>query len=238
MQPIVLLPGLMCARDAWEHQIAALSDLAEPLVMEWAVEHDSLDAMAEATLAAAPRRFALAGHSMGGRVALEIYRRAPERVLRLALLDTGAGPLPEGEAGLAEERGRRDLLAIARTSGIRAMATEWLKGMLPPSRFDDAELSERVVRMFERKDADVFNAQIVALLRRPDARPVLGKIQCPTLVLTGEEDRWSPPASHQEIADAITGSSLVLVPQCGHMSTMERPDDVSQAMREWLLRDR
>ena len=224
----------MCDRDVWERQIAALSGLADPLVLQWDRSHDSIEAMAAAALAAAPERFALAGHSMGGRVAFEVYRRAPERVTHIALLNTAAAPLAGGEAGREEERGRRRLLAIARADGIRAMAVEWLKGMLPPYRVDDAALSERIIRMFERNDADVFEAQTVALLNRPDAAPVLKQIRCPALVLTGQDDRWSPPARHREMSEAIGHARLVLVPGSGHMSTMEQPEAVSRAMREWL----
>jgi pimeloyl-ACP methyl ester carboxylesterase len=224
----------MCDRTVWESQISALSDIARSMVVEWGPQHTSLAAMAEAALSAAPPKFALAGHSMGGRVAFEVYRRAPERVTHIAVMNTGVTPLAAGEAGAEEERGRRRLLAIARAGGIRPMAIEWLKGMLPPHRQGDGALTERIIQMFERKDADLFETQMLALLARPDARPVLGTIRCPALVLTGQDDIWSPPVRHREIADAIPGARLVLVPNSGHMSTMEQPDAVSCAMREWL----
>jgi len=225
----------MCDRTVWEHQISALSGLADCLVMEWGPAHTSLVAMAEATLAAAPDKFALAGHSMGGRVAFEVYRRAPDRVTHIAVMNTGATPRPEGEAGVEEERGRRKLLDLARDEGIRAMALEWLKGMIPAHRQGDRDLTERIIQMFERKDDDLFETQMLALLGRPDARPVLPQIHCPSLVLTGQDDIWSPPVRHQEIADAIGATAkLVLVPKSGHMSTMEWPHEVAQAMREWL----
>jgi pimeloyl-ACP methyl ester carboxylesterase len=225
----------MCDRAVWEHQISALADIADSRVMDWGPAHTSLAQMAEATLAAAPRKFALAGHSMGGRVAFEVFRRAPERVTRIAVMNTGVTPLPEGEAGAEEERGRRRLLAMAQTDGIRVMAQEWLKGMIPAHRQGDRELTERIIQMFERKTPDVFETQMLALLGRPDVRPLLGQIRCPALVLTGQDDLWSPPARHQEIASAIGASAkLVLVPKSGHMSTMEWPHEVAQAMRKWL----
>ena len=225
----------MCDRTVWEHQISALADVADAVVMEWGSAHTSLAGMAEATLAAAPEKFALAGHSMGGRVAFEVYRRAPERVTHIAVMNTGVTPLPEGEAGEEEERGRRRLLAIARADGIRAMAHEWLKGMIPAHRQGDRELTERIIQMFEHKTPNLFETQMLALLGRPDARPVLGRIRCPALVLTGQDDVWSPPVRHQEIADAIGGSAkLVLVPKSGHMSTMEWPHEVARAMRAWF----
>jgi pimeloyl-ACP methyl ester carboxylesterase len=231
---LVLLPGFLCDRTVWEHQISALSDLAEIRCMEWGPQHDSLPAMAEAVLRWAPERFALAGHSMGGRVAFEVYRKAPERITRIAVSNTGAGMRPPGAAGDNEERGRRALLQIARFQGMRAMAIEWLKGMIPSYRQGDGELVESIIHMFEQKTSDMFETQMLALLGRPDANPVLGQIRCPTLVWTGCDDVWSPPAQHEKIASAIPGAKLVLIPKCGHMSTMERPDEVAAAMRSWL----
>jgi len=224
----------MCDHTVWDTQIADLSDIADARSMEWGLEHTSLVKMAEAVLATAPERFALAGHSMGGRVAFEVYRLAPERVTHIAVMDTGVAPLAAGEAGAEEERGRRRLLDLAFQQGIRPMAMEWLKGMLPPYRQNDAPLVDVIVRMFERKTPELFLVQQEALLGRLDARPVLGQIQCPALVLTGQDDIWSPPVRHQEIAASIAGSTLVLVPKSGHMSTMERPTDVAAAMRAWL----
>jgi pimeloyl-ACP methyl ester carboxylesterase len=197
--------------------------------MEWATEHDSIVAMAEAVLRWAPPTFALAGHSMGGRVAFQVYRLAPERVTKIAVMNTGSDARSE-----TEEPGRRRLLAIARSQGMRPMAVEWLKGMLPPYRQDDAPLVEEIIQMFERKSPDLFEIQMLALLGRPNATPLLAEIQCPALVLTGRDDAWSPPGRHLDMAQLIPKSELVLVPKCGHMSTMERPDEVTAAIRHWL----
>lgn len=232
--PLLLLPGLMCDRTVWAHQVEHLADIADPLVMEWDRSHTSITGMAEAALAAAPEKFAVAGHSMGGRVAFELYRLAPERVLRFAVLNTGVPALAEGEKGAKEEAGRRRLLAIAVEQGIRAMAKEWLKGMIPPYRQDDRVLVEAIIEMFERKAAEDFEIQMLALLGRPDAGPVLPTIACPTLVLTGADDQWSTPAAHEAIAAAIPNARLVLIPKSAHMATMERPEEVTRAMREWL----
>ena len=202
--------------------------------MEWSPEHDSILAMAEAVLRWAPPTFALAGHSMGGRVAFQVVRLAPDRVTKVAVFNTGSDARPPGEAGENEERSRRRLLAIARTQGMRAMAVDWLKGMIPPYRQNDTPLVEEIIGMFERKSPDLFETQMLALLGRPNATPLLAGIQCPALVLTGRDDAWSPPARHLDMAQLIPKSELVLVPKCGHMSTMERPDEVSAAMRRWL----
>jgi pimeloyl-ACP methyl ester carboxylesterase len=237
MQQLMLLPGFLCDHTVWRRQVEALSGVANSHCMEWDQSHNSILAMAEAVLRRAPERFALAGHSMGGRVAFQICRLAPERVTRVALMNTGADARPAGEAGQEEERRRRALLAMARAQGMRSMAIEWLKGMIPPYRQTDTELVEEIVQMFERKTPDLFETQMLALLGRPDANPVLGQIRCPALVLTGMDDTWSTPARHQEMAKAIPGAELALIPRCGHMSTMERPEEVAEAMRTWLARE-
>ncbi len=217
---LVLLPGFQCDQTVWKHQIAGLSDVADPVSMEWGPEHTSILAMAEAVLRQAPPEFALAGHSMGGRVAFQVLRLAPERVTKVALLNTGADARPAGEAGETEERNRRRLLDIARSQGMRAMAVEWLKGMIPPYRQEDSPLVEEIIAMFERKSPDLFEIQMLALLGRPNASPLLPHIMCPALVLTGQDDTWSPPARHLQMAQSIRRSELVIVPKCGHMSTM------------------
>jgi pimeloyl-ACP methyl ester carboxylesterase len=185
--------------------------------------------MAELVLQTAPERFAMAGHSMGGRVAFQVYRMAPHRVTRIALLNTAVGP-----AGEEEEPKRRALVNVAKTKGMRAMAMQWLPPMMHPNRMADTALVEKIVAMIERKTPDIFEAQIRALLGRPNATPVLRQIQCPALFLSGREDGWSPPARHAEMAAAIPGSKLEIIPDSGHMSTMEQPAAVERAMRAWL----
>ncbi|MGB6942293.1 MAG: alpha/beta hydrolase [Bryobacteraceae bacterium] len=195
---------------------------------------DSVPLMAEAALRAAPERFSVAGHSMGGRVALEIYRRAPERVARIALLNTGYLPLAAGAAGQEETRKRGELVALAQSQGMRAMLREWLPPMIDARRIHDTVLVDAIMEMMSRKTPEIFAAQVRALLARPDASPVLEQIQCPALLITGREDGWSGPAPHQAMAAKIAGSQLVIVPDSGHMSTMERPAEVSAALRAWL----
>ena len=232
MRPVVLLPGLVCDASVWEHAHTALSAHAPVTVPEYGTL-DSLPAMAEKVLREAPPRFAVAGHSMGGRVALEVLRRAPDRVAAIALLNTGVQPLAAGEAGQREAAGRYELLAIAKERGMAAMATKWVQGMIWPTRLGEAELIASVVDMMARSSAEVFAAQIRALLARPDAGSLLAEIRCPALVLCGEEDSWAPAPRHREIAAKIPGSRLVLVPQCGHMSMLERPEAVTQALLAW-----
>ncbi|MFG6441095.1 alpha/beta fold hydrolase [Roseateles sp. LKC17W] len=230
---LVLVPGLLCDDSVWQPQIAGLADRARC----WVAPndgHDSLPALAAELLRQAPaERFALAGHSMGGRIALEVMRQAPERVERLALLDTGWQPRAGGEAGEAERRQRLALLAVARESGMAGVALRWLPGMVRPAAHGTAVYAQ-MQAMVERRTPTQFAAQVQALLDRPDASDVLARIACPTLVLCGEQDQWSPPDRHTAMAALIHRSRLVLVPDCSHMSTLEQPAAVTAALADWL----
>lgn len=231
MTPLLLLPGLMCDAATWAPQMAALGRSAT--VVDYG-DADSVAAMAEAALAVAPPgRFALAGHSMGGRVAFELHRRAADRVERLALLDTGCAPLAAGEAGEKERAGRLALLRLAQRDGVRAMARQWAQGMLHPARLQ-GPVFDAVLDMFDRRSAARFERQIRALLARPDACPELARIACPTLLLTGSHDAWADAAQHEAMRQRIAGARLVVVPDCGHMTTIEDPAAVNAALTAWL----
>jgi pimeloyl-ACP methyl ester carboxylesterase len=233
-QMLILIPGLLCDAAVWTAQAAALEDLARIRIAEHGLR-DSLGAMAEAIIAHAPPRFAVAGHSMGGRVALEVVRRAGSRVTGLALLDTGYLPVASGDAGERERAERHKLLELARSEGMRALGRRWLRlPMVYIDRLSDTQLVEDILDMFERKSYAVFEAQVRALLARPDASGLLPTIQCSTLVLCGRDDAWSQLQAHREMAALIPRSTLISIPECGHMATMERPQAVSQAMRSWL----
>jgi len=234
MRPtLMLLPGLMCDAAVWTHQRDALQFQAECVVPVWGL-CESITAMAMQVLAVAPtEHFSLAGHSMGGRVALEVLRLAPQRVERLALLDTGTHALPAGEEGDQERTRRLALLAMAQAQGMRAAGDRWARGMVHPQQID-TPLFESILAMLERSSPEQFCAQIHALLNRPDAGPLLPTIKCSTLVLCGRDDVWSPPAQHAAMRAAIAGAQLCVIDCCGHMSTMEQPHAVNEALREWL----
>lgn len=232
-QPLLLLPGLICDQTAWQQQIDALHDIAVCTCADYG-SLDSLVAMAVALLRTAPERFSIAGHSMGGRVALQVYRLAPHRVTRIALLNTGSSPRAAGEAGEEEARQRGELVALAQSQGMLAMLRQWLPPMIAPHRINDTVLVNSILEMMSRKTPEIFAAQVRALLARPDATAVLDQIHCPALVLTGQEDGWSTPAQHAAMAAKIAGSNLVIVPHCGHMSMLEHPAEVSAALRDWL----
>lgn len=235
-QTLLLLPGLLCDRAVWQPQIDALAGRYECVVPNYS-QLNSLTAMAEHVLATSPAtQFAVAGHSMGGRVALEVVRLAPERVQKLALLDTSYPALAGGAVGEDERKRRMALLQLAQAQGMRAMGEAWASGMVHRTRLR-TPLFESILDMIERNTPEMYEAQIQALLARPDATGLLPTIRCPTLVLCGREDTWSPLSRHEEMHAAIPGSRLVVVEHCGHMSTMERPAEVAAALQDWLIRD-
>jgi pimeloyl-ACP methyl ester carboxylesterase len=230
---LLLIPGLLCDETVWASQVEHLADIVAPLVVPNGPD-DSLGSLAESIIARAPPRFVLAGHSMGGRIALEVARRAAERLLGIALLDTGFEPLAAGEHGEREAAGRQALLAMARRDGMRAMARTWLQGMIYPPRLGDFELVDAILDMLERKTPDFYELQIRALLARPPAAGVLSSLRCPALALCGREDAWAPPSRHAAMAEMAQRGTLEVIPECGHMSTMERPQAVNAALRTWL----
>jgi len=228
-ETLFLLPGLMCDEAVWEHQYAHLSDHARILIPDFR-GYDSLIAMAQHVLDMAPERYAVAGHSMGGRVALELFNLAPTRVTRLALLDTGVHPQTEGEIKI-----RQSYIDMALTGGMQAVADAWIKPMLHPDRHKDTELIKRITAMLERTTIDEFIWQIRALLDRPDASVYLPKIRCRTMLLVGSHDTWSPPNQHEEMLNLIQNADITIIENAGHMTPMEKPEAVTEALRNWLI---
>jgi pimeloyl-ACP methyl ester carboxylesterase len=230
---LVFIPGLVCDRASFAGPLEALSGVAPCTVVDHGAL-DSIPAMAQAVLRAASQKFIPIGHSMGGRVALEIYRSARERVAAMVMLDTGYQARAAGEAGEREASERAELLELARRRGMRAMGEKWVRGMVHPARLDDSTLIEEILAMIVRKTPDIFAAQIRALLGRPDAGALLATIDCPVLLACGRQDSWSPLARHEQMARMISDAKLVVIEDSGHMSPMERPREVSAALRGWL----
>ena len=231
--PLMLIPGLMCDHAVWEPLLPWLAKDRECRMVDHG-QADSLVQMAKQLLQDAPPHMVLAGHSMGARVALEVLRLAPERVKGVALLDTGYLPKPAGEAGEEEARKRFHLLKIAQERGVRAMANEWVQGMVHPDRLSDAPLIESILAMFERKDAHIFACQINALLNRLDGSDVLRAIKVPTLLMCGKQDAWSTPAQHQAMNALATHATFDVIEDAGHMAPMERPEPVALSLQRWL----
>jgi len=232
---LALLPGLACDDAVWTQARDAFAARVDVYVASYGAL-DSLPAMAEHVLRSIDGDFAIAGHSMGGRVALEVFRLAPERVRGIALLDTGTQPLAAGAPGESEVAGRQELVEIARTRGMAAVGERWVQGMVWKPRLVDTALVDSIIAMFARSSAEVFTSQIRALIARPDAAPLLPLIACPALVLCGADDAWAPAARHREMAARIPGATLSLVPECGHMCTLERPEAVTLSLLDWHAR--
>jgi pimeloyl-ACP methyl ester carboxylesterase len=230
---LLLLPGLLCDDAAWAPVVARLRGIADCRIAAYG-DTDRLAAMAQRALAGAPARFAIAGHSMGARVAMEVYRLAPERVSGLALLDTGCQALPAGAAGEQERARRLALVDLARVEGMRAMGREWMRPMVHPARLADAALVEAILAMVERRTPEQFAAQIRALLERRDLTELLRSVHVPTLIACGRDDAWSPVAQHEAMAALVPHSRLAIFDDCGHMAPMERPHAVASALAEWL----
>ncbi|WP_211227257.1 alpha/beta fold hydrolase [Saccharospirillum impatiens] len=234
MKPtLLLLPGLMCDHRVWAHQVEALSEAWECVVVDYEGD-DNLVTMARRVLDQAPDSFAMAGHSMGGRVALEVMRLAAEKVQRLALLDTGYAALADGEAGEKEVAGRMARVKTAHEQGVTAMARDWVTGMVHPDRLNDTALINEIVDMFNRKTPAIFEAQIKALIDRPDATDVLASIDCPTTFIVGRQDAWSTPEQHEAMAERVRHSRLEVIEDAGHMSTMEQPGAMTEVFWQWL----
>jgi pimeloyl-ACP methyl ester carboxylesterase len=227
-EPVLLVPGLNCTPRLYAAQMAALWSFG-PVTVADHRRADSMDAVAGQILAEAPPRFALAGLSMGGYLAFAIMRLAPERVTRLALLDTGA------RADTPEARERREAAIAATQAGRFDTVNEALWPVLVhKERVGDAALKEVVLEMGRMSGPDAFVRQQRAIMGRPDSRPGLPAIACPTLVLVGDGDQLTPPELAQEMADLIPGARRVTVPQSGHLSTLEQPQAVTAALVEWM----
>jgi pimeloyl-ACP methyl ester carboxylesterase len=223
------VPGLLCDERLWRHQAGGLADLAGRVLIPDVTGEDTVAGMARGILEAAPERFALAGLSMGGYVSLEIMRQAPGRVEALALLDTSARPDTPGQT-----EARLALVELARGGRFDEVWRLLLPKMVHPDRVDDPALRSTVWEMAYAVGAGGFERQERAIIARPDSRPDLPAISCPTLALCGRDDALTPPHLHEELAERIPGAHLHQIDHCGHLSTLERPEAVTRAMRAWL----
>jgi pimeloyl-ACP methyl ester carboxylesterase len=227
---LVLLPGLLNTRRVFKQQIEALSDIADCVVPElW--HHDTIGAMAEATLALAPPTFALVGFSMGGYVAFEILRRAPPRVERLALMDTQATP----DSAESTKR-RRALLEQTKIGRFHGVQRTLLPQLVHSRHIDDDSISQPIFDMAQEIGADGFVREQRAIIDRADSRRMLVDIDIPTVVIVGRQDQVTPLPRSEEMAADIADSRLVVLEECGHMSPLEKPAEVTAALRRWLSR--
>jgi len=228
--PLLLLPGLLNDARLWEAQVLGLADIADIRIADL-TRANSITALAAAALAQAPApRFALAGLSMGGYVALEIMRQAPERILGLALLDTSARPDTEEAT-----QNRRKLIKLA-DKGFTAVVNGLLTKMVHPAHLQDSVTRDIFTAMALNVGKEAFVRQQEAIMGRIDSRPFLEKMNCPTLVLCGHDDLITPVQVHEEMAAAIPQASLVIIEECGHLSPLEQPQQVNDAVEQWLQR--
>lgn len=226
--PLVLIPGLACTEALFADQIKALAGSCEVIIGDH-MQHGTMADIATHILSTTPARFALAGLSMGGYISLEIIRQAPERVERLALLDTSArADTPE------KIEQRHEALRLAAAGKFMAVCHATLDLSIAQSRHGDRALKAEIIKMATDTGADVWARQVRAIIERRDSVPYLAEIACPTLVVVGEEDQLTPPDLAREMAAKIKRARLEVIADCGHMSTMEQPEVVNGLLRDWL----
>jgi pimeloyl-ACP methyl ester carboxylesterase len=226
--PIVLIPGLTCSARLYADQIPALWPFG-PVTVADHTRDDSMAAIARRIVAAAPPRFALAGLSMGGYITFEVMRQAPQRVAKLALLDTGA----RAETPEQTER-RKVVIALAKSGRYAEVPDIAFPIYVHRNRRNDAGLKQTVRTMAAETGVEAFLRQQQAIMGRPDSRPGLGAIKCPTLVLVGDGDEATPPELAHEIAGAIGGARLSVIDDCGHLSALEQPEKVTATLVDWM----
>lgn len=225
---VVMLPGLLCDAAVFNRQVDALADAGGITVADLTAG-TSIEAMASDVLARAPKgRFVLVGLSMGGYVALEIMRRAPERVSALALIGCRADP------DTAAQTARRESLIARAAHSYPRVIESLMSSMVLPENTGTPEVGSAFQSMANSLGVEVFVRQERAIMGRQDSRPVLPGIQCPTLLIAGQQDLIAPPETQREMAAAIPGARLALIERCGHLATLEQPDQVAVILRDWL----
>ncbi len=229
MTTLVLIPGLVSDAIVWAPLAEAASGVM-PVHHADLSDGASITGMARTLLDETDGDVVAVGHSMGGRVALEMARMAPDRVRGLVLANTGHHPKREGE-----EIKRQQMIDLGNRS-IEDLAQQWLPPMLDPARVGDKDLIERLNAMVLRAGPQVHERQIRALIGRPDASAYIADLRCPILLVAARQDGWSPIAQHQEIADAVPDAELVIIENAGHFAPVERSVETTAAIIEWLAR--
>jgi pimeloyl-ACP methyl ester carboxylesterase len=230
--PLVLVPGHMCDAAMWAHQAATLGDIAEVTIAD-VTNGASVGELATHILDKAPASFALAGLSLGGYVCFEVMRQAPDRITHLALLDTTARADPPEIIAR-----RHRFIGMAREGRLDEVMSSYLPLFVHPRRLEDEPFKAKLAAMSARVGEATFYKQQDAMLSRPDSRPGLGDICCPTLVLCGRQDALTPLEVHREMASLICGSRLVIIEDSGHLTTMEQPEATTAVLRYWLQEPR
>ena len=226
---LVLVPGLLCDFRLWQHQIAEFSNEYEIIVGD-TFRDDSIAGMASRIIEQADgQEFALAGLSMGGYVALEIVRQAQSKVRGLALLDTSARPDDE-----VQKRRRRGLINLAGRGQFFGVTPRLLPMLIHPTQLENMELTDLIVGMAAHVGKERFVSQQTAIMNRADSRSNLKDIDCPTIVICGQEDEITPPELAEEMSGEIPQSRLHLIETCGHLTCLEKPFETNMHIRNWL----
>lgn len=225
---LILIPGLLCDEIVWQPVIDRFSGRSPILVGDCSTRN-SITQMAKDVLGSTDGQLCVAGHSMGGRIALEMVRLAPGRIQKLALADTGVHPRKAGE-----EVKRQELVDLAYAQGMRALADKWLPPMVHPDRHSDADLMGALTQMVERMSPDLHARQITALLNRPDAMSGLADIRCQTVLIVGRQDAWSPVGQHEAMLPYLGEASLEVIENAGHFAPIEQPDAFVSVLEKWL----
>lgn len=229
MKPsLVLLPGLLCDHALWQHQIKALEGDINVIVADL-TGHESIPDLAKAVLSMAPERFALAGLSMGGYVAMEVMRQDPARISQLALIDTSARPETD-----ESRRKRRGLIELAKKGNFKGVTPRLLPTLISPSRLQDNVLTQIIMDMALRIGLDGFLKQQQAILSRVDSRPHLSLIDVPTVLICGAEDVRTPPEHAHEMSSHIKHSEVYIIEGAGHLAPLEQPTAVNKILKKWL----
>ncbi len=223
--PLALLPGTLCTADLWADQAADLADITDITIFDTA-QHDNLPDLAKAIHKQMPGRFAVAGLSYGGIVAFEVWRQNPDSITHLGLLNTTPRPVTA-----EKQKAQEEMVRIANQGGFQEVISKNSEALARTM-----ELYPKIFSMAEQVGPVGFANQIKAQINRPDSCPILKNISCPTLVLCGEKDRLCPPQIHREMAVAIPNSQLSIIPDCGHLSTFDQPNQISTNLREWISR--
>ncbi|WP_420547069.1 alpha/beta fold hydrolase [Curvivirga sp.] len=226
--PLVMVPGLLCDERLWGHQLKYLADVADMQVGD-TIQDDSVEGMAKRILDNAPDKFALAGLSMGGYVSLEILRQAPERVLKLALIDTSSRQDSD-----EQKRRRRGLISLTSKGRFKGVTPRLLPMLIHPDRMEDEALTTTVMDMAAQVGQEAFVRQQTAILNRPDSRDDLSGYNIPSLVICGRQDEVTPLALSEESSSLLPNSRLCIIEECGHLATLERPFATTALMRDWL----
>ncbi len=228
---IVFLSGLLCDKTVWEDIQKELEDSFDITMISFK-GYDSIESMAKKVLAGSPENFILIGHSMGGRVALEVYNKDPKRVKGLGLFNTGVNPKSD-----AEVPGRQKLLDLADKEGIDSVLKQWLPPMMGNQGLSNKELMSKLESMVRTYNKEEFSKQINALLNRPDAREVLPNVEVPVLLLSATEDKWSPISQHEKMQEYLNESDLVVIENASHMAPCEQPKLVAKAISSWYQKN-